>query len=163
MVSFETQNIGSSTRYEVVVGLLSRLSATGGFQEDFCVSSSAPSGGWQDAGRPDPPAGDGWLYEVRSVNGCGYGTLGSAAADAAGAGDVCAAGVVDADGDGSPSDLDCADADPGLSPLRQEMCDGVDNNCDQVADEGNPGGGASCGSGGGECVSGLTMCASGSL
>jgi hypothetical protein len=135
VVNFDVQNIGASTHYQVLVGLLSRLRATGSFQEDFCGSAVVTAGPWQD-GRPDPPAGDGWYYQVRSVNGCGYGTLGSALADAAGAGDACTVGVWDADGDGSPSDLDCDDTNASVSPLNVELCDGLDNNCNQVVDEG---------------------------
>src|SRR5262249_52872729 len=58
----------------------------------------------------------------------------------------------DADGDGfgNPDDMvlagqepegfvsdssDCDDADPGVNPLAQEVCDGVDNNCDGNIDE----------------------------
>jgi hypothetical protein len=39
----------------------------------------------------------------------------------------------------------------------------VDNNCDQVADEGNPGGGLVCGTNIGECATGTTVCSDGSL
>jgi len=43
---------------------------------------------------------------------------------------------LDADGDGSPSILDCDDSDPNRTPGATEGCDGVDNDCDHVADEG---------------------------
>ncbi|MCK6505464.1 lamin tail domain-containing protein [Myxococcota bacterium] len=44
---------------------------------------------------------------------------------------------VDADGDGvSPDDGDCDDTDPLVYPGRAEDCDGVDQNCNDVADEG---------------------------
>ena len=39
-----------------------------------------------------------------------------------------------------------------------ETCDGVDNNCNGSVDEGNPGGGNSCGTDTGECVAGVTQC-----
>lgn len=42
---------------------------------------------------------------------------------------------VDADGDGSPADEDCDDADPSRHPLAVEHCDGVDQDCDDVADD----------------------------
>jgi hypothetical protein len=53
---------------------------------------------------------------------------------------------LDNDGDGVPgtgncADLavvDCDDADPNRSPLATEVCDGVDNDCDGLIDEGLP-------------------------
>jgi hypothetical protein len=45
--------------------------------------------------------------------------------------------LVDADGDGvTIADGDCNDADPAIHPGRLEDCDGVDQNCSGVADEG---------------------------
>ncbi len=45
----------------------------------------------------------------------------------------------DADGDGvTPGDNDCDDNDPEKYPGRSEDCDGVDNNCNGVVDEGLP-------------------------
>jgi len=45
-----------------------------------------------------------------------------------------------------------------------EICDGLDNDCNNVVDEGNPGGGVSCNSGLlGACADGLTLCQAGSL
>ena len=41
----------------------------------------------------------------------------------------------DADGDGVPASQDCDDEDPGTWPGAVEVCDGVDNDCDGVADE----------------------------
>lgn len=42
---------------------------------------------------------------------------------------------VDQDGDGSPADLDCDDTNEAVNPLAQEVCDGIDNDCDQATDE----------------------------
>ncbi|MCB9744970.1 MAG: hypothetical protein H6741_06765 [Alphaproteobacteria bacterium] len=45
------------------------------------------------------------------------------------------AAPVDADGDGFSVEEDCDDADPAVNPSAEELCDGVDNNCDGVVDE----------------------------
>ncbi len=50
----------------------------------------------------------------------------------------------------------------GVNPAA-EQCDAKDNDCDGRTDEGDPGGGASCGSNLGECVAGTTRCSAGSL
>lgn len=42
----------------------------------------------------------------------------------------------DADGDGVCSRLDCRDDNKGIHPGAEELCDGQDNNCDGVVDEG---------------------------
>ena len=46
------------------------------------------------------------------------------------------ADLVDSDNDGVTSDLDCDDNDPNNYPGNIEICDGQDNNCDGVIDEG---------------------------
>ena len=42
----------------------------------------------------------------------------------------------DSDGDGYISDEDCDDMDAGIHPGVEEICDGLDNNCDGQIDEG---------------------------
>jgi len=42
---------------------------------------------------------------------------------------------VDADGDGVLSDDDCDDSNPDVNPGAQEVCDGVDNDCNGYTDE----------------------------
>lgn len=43
--------------------------------------------------------------------------------------------VVDADKDGFDSTVDCDDSDADVNPDAEEVCDGIDNNCDDEIDE----------------------------
>ena len=48
-------------------------------------------------------------------------------------------GYADADGDGYGACEECDDADPALNPAAEDVCDGVDNNCDGTVDDGSAG------------------------
>ncbi|MFK7991029.1 MAG: MopE-related protein [Sandaracinaceae bacterium] len=50
-----------------------------------------------------------------------------------------------------------------VGPAASETCDNLDNDCDGTTDEGNPGGGASCGTDTGACVAGTLTCAGGTV
>jgi hypothetical protein len=83
----------------------------------------------------------------RDADGDGYGNAGVTA-------QACAApsGYVG-------NSADCNDGNAAVRPGAAEICDGVDNNCNGQVDEGNPGGGASCGT----CGGGTTVCSGGAV
>jgi parallel beta-helix repeat protein len=59
---------------------------------------------------------------------------------------------------------DCNDASAAVHPGATELCNGVDDNCNGLADEGNPGGGFACNTGHlGVCASGTTACGAGAI
>ena len=63
-----------------------------------------------------------------------------------------------------PDCTDCDDTQTSVYPGAEETCDGLDNDCDTVVDEDNPGGGGSCNTGlPGVCASGTLQCQAGAL
>ncbi len=74
-------------------------------------------------------------------------------------GDLACTGLIDADSDGWPMGADCNDDDPTIGPDEVETCNGEDDDCDLMIDEGNPGGGAQCGTSDvGDCAFGAEQC-----
>ncbi|TFH19599.1 MAG: DUF4082 domain-containing protein, partial [Myxococcales bacterium] len=72
--------------------------------------------------------------------------------------------IDDVDGDGFPIPADCDDTDDTVFPGAPELCDGKDNDCDTVVDDGNPESGGGCATGLlGECAAGTEQCIGGSL
>lgn len=83
-------------------------------------------------------------------------------------GDVCTArycvpGTVDVDGDGSPASEDCDETDPDRSPLETERCNTIDDDCDDMVDEGDPTALCASNPGGGICMAGSCGCPAGTF
>ncbi|MBI4508230.1 MAG: SUMF1/EgtB/PvdO family nonheme iron enzyme [Deltaproteobacteria bacterium] len=66
---------------------------------------------------------------------------------------ACDAGYVDVNPEVPGCEYNCTPSNNGV-----EACDGIDNDCDGSVDEGNPGGGTTCGTDTGACVAGTTEC-----
>lgn len=75
----------------------------------------------------------------------------------------CVPDDVDIDGDGSPAGEDCDETDPQRSPLEDEICDGDDDDCDDVVDEGDPAEICEYYPGGGVCIEGSCGCPAGTF
>ncbi|MEM6954587.1 MAG: MopE-related protein [Myxococcota bacterium] len=71
---------------------------------------------------------------------------------------------VDDDADGQCANVDCNDRNPAIGPDAAELCDGVDNNCNDETDEGCDcvdGQERACGSDVGTCAAGTESCVGG--
>ncbi|UQA63871.1 putative metal-binding motif-containing protein [Polyangium aurulentum] len=141
---------------EINWGPNSLVSVAGGIGGGGSLTKIGGSGGGGlvhvQGGPQPPPTSIDVKGGASAKEGCGLG----AGADGQ---FVLAAGpatCVDLDGDGQPSQgcggSDCDDADDKISPNAEEVCDGVDNDCDGMVD-GKP---ELCGTGntcqGGKCV-----------
>jgi len=74
---------------------------------------------------------------------------------------ICAGVVQACTGGAFPT---CDATTPGQTFPDTETCDGLDNDCDGTADDGNPGGGAACSTGQqGRCAAGTQTCTGGNL
>jgi Putative metal-binding motif len=71
-------------------------------------------------------------------------------------GDTCGKNV----GECTVGKIQCVMGQLGCSgvPAAAETCDGKDNDCDGTIDNGDPGGGLTCGTDVGECIAGVTQC-----
>ncbi|MDB4987006.1 MAG: Tryptophan synthase alpha chain [Myxococcaceae bacterium] len=76
---------------------------------------------------------------------------------------ICKTAVTDVDGDGNPTPecggTDCDDTNGFVNVTDTESCDGLDNNCDKLVDNGATcGAGESCTAGHCVCAAGFTQC-----
>lgn len=70
----------------------------------------------------------------------------------------CVPDEIDVDGDGSPAGEDCDETSAERSPDLPEICDGIDDDCDERVDEGDPLELCEFNPGGGTCIMGSCGC-----
>lgn len=73
----------------------------------------------------------------------------------------CVPGTVDVDGDGSPASEDCDETDPERYPGNTETCNMVDDDCNEMVDDGDPAVLCESNPGGGICIDGSCGCPAG--
>ncbi|MBI5537093.1 MAG: putative metal-binding motif-containing protein [Deltaproteobacteria bacterium] len=157
----------AATGTMALLGWMAACSASGS-GDDTAYPPVGGSGGDQgDTG----PGDTGGSAGSKADGGDSGGTAGKAGADASDAKPdvpVEASGDVTPDQDGgaggSDAGKDASDAEAGPCSSNPEVCDGLDNNCNNQVDEGNPGGGQTCQTGKpGVCSAGTTQCINGQI
>jgi hypothetical protein len=87
---------------------------------------------------------------------------------------MCAAGEIcrhrfclpedaDIDDDSDPASVDCDETNPTIGPSSPEVCNGVDDDCDEMIDEGDPGELCAMDPSGGVCMDGTCGCPPGTF
>ena len=75
----------------------------------------------------------------------------------------CVPGDVDVDGDGSPAADDCDETNPMRAPTIPEVCNGLDEDCDMMPDDGDPATLCESDPEGGICIMGVCGCPPGTF
>ncbi|MFK7989138.1 MAG: putative metal-binding motif-containing protein [Sandaracinaceae bacterium] len=70
----------------------------------------------------------------------------------------CVPGDVDVDGDSFPANMDCDETDPEVNPGASEICNMIDDDCNEMIDDGDPSALCEFYPGGGECMMGSCGC-----
>jgi hypothetical protein len=79
-LTWQSELVGTATRYDVATGKVSDVRGAGRFTAGTCLANDRTTASTTDA-RPSPPAGDAYYYMVRAQNVCGISTYGSALRD----------------------------------------------------------------------------------